>query len=111
MSKIKAFYSDYENQVFIVWLDNNPLYTDYSIIRNGKEIVSGKREDFHHPEEFDNDHRTNLFRKRSKHEWCYHDTDIQQYQEYWYQVVYRQLAEDGTELNASVTRPIRVYTG
>lgn len=111
MNKIKAFYSKYENHVYIVWLDTNPLYTDYSVIRDGKEIASGKRWDFHHPEEFDNDHRTNLFRKRSKHELCYHDIDIQPYQEYWYQIVFRQISEEGNELSASVTRPVNVYTG
>ena len=110
MSKIKAFYSCYENQVYVIWLDNNPLFTNYSIIRDGKEIMSGKREDFHHPEEFDHDHHTNLFRKRSKHELCYHDTDIQKFHEYWYQVIYRQISEEGNELSASVTRSVKVYT-
>lgn len=83
---LKAFYSNYNSKVFLVFENKMEVLTHFEILRNGQVIDFLSKEDLHKPEEFDLDHHTNLFRKNSKYELCYHDESVQMFQTYEYQV-------------------------
>lgn len=83
---LKAFYSGYNDRVFLVFENSMEMLTHFEIIRNEEPIDFLLKEELHKPEEFDLDHHTNLFRKKSKYELCYHDENAKKYQTYTYQV-------------------------
>ena len=87
--RFKVFYSCYNRTIFVIFnTDGYDRAAKFKVYRDGNVIFEGAREEFHHPEEFDHDKHTELYFKLSKHELCYHDTAIQDFQTYSYYVEY-----------------------
>ncbi len=96
--------------VFIVWSIPYSRMNSFEVFRDGKSIAKSNTKEetdemFNHPEMFDHDHHTWLFRKDSPFKLIYHDEDPQKFMTYQYQVIAREIAEDGT-VKAEETSPL-----
>jgi len=99
---VNAFYSCYENVVYICFekvpsLEEMPRI--YNIIRDGKIIATGtgntikksddseeSKDDLIRPWEFDDDHHTELFKPDTRNWLCFKDKDFNKQSMYVYEV-------------------------
>ncbi len=100
--------------MFVVWSIPAPNMNSFEVLRDGKRIAySANRKETHdlfeHPEMFDNDHHTWLFKKDSPYKFIYQDEEPQIYQRYTYEVIARYIVEDGTVMAIATTGKVVAY--
>lgn len=123
---IKAFYSSYVRQVFVVWDIPDDACNHYELWRDNEKIaemdylakdIPGNHSEpteeipFVNPCMFDRDHHTHLFFKDSSHQLMYVDTDIQNFTEHSYYVIANVIDEDDTILASFSTNKSYVTIG
>ena len=111
--QIKAFSVGYlGGKIFVVWGMPHEAVTDFILYRNGIEIAStknlkeGEEFPFQHPELFDRDHHTNLFRKDSPYKLLYIDENVHKFQTYEYKVVCEKRDQAGKVLETYESREV-----
>ena len=83
--KLNVFYVTSQKRVYICW-EKVPGYIEYKIFKNNKLLIEDNSE-FFRPRVFDNDHDTELFKDQTRNWLCYYDSDVQDFQEYTYNII------------------------
>ena len=86
--------------VHVIWDIPHDKINSYQLYRDGVLIADSTNPEqaklFQTPTLFDHDHGTNLFKKNTKHQLIYSDTNnVQHYQKYEYHVIAKAINKDG----------------
>lgn len=95
-----SFPYSHEPKVDCVWCIPYEEMDIYEVYKDGVLAASTETgEDIKQPHEFDHDHYTNLFRKKSTRQLMYQDTDVRKFEHHTYSVTGYRKDSSGTVLD------------